>query len=75
MAEIKVYYDQSGRTLTVWFGDPSKEAVAEDIGDDTVVMKSGDGTVLGFEKLNVDFLDAEKVSLQYERSHFELSPV
>ena len=67
MAEIKVYYDQTGRTLTVWFGDPSKEVVAEDIGNDMVVMKSEDGVVLGFEKLNVQFLNPEKVSLAYER--------
>ncbi len=75
MAEIKVYYDQIGHTLTVWFGDPSKEVIAEDIGDDTVVMKSEDGTVLGFEKLNVTFKDAEKVSLEYARSPIDLASV
>jgi hypothetical protein len=67
MAEIKVYYDQTGRTLTVWFDDPSKEAIAEDVGDDMVVMKSDDGTVLGFEKLNVNFVNPDKVSLEFER--------
>jgi hypothetical protein len=75
MAEIKVYYDQVGRTLTVWFGDPSKEVIGEEIGDDTVVMKSEDGAVLGFEKLNVSFENAEKVSFEYARSPIDLANV
>ena len=75
MAEIKVYYDQTGRTLTVWFGDPSREAVAQDIGDDMVVMKSEEGDVLGFEKLNVNFLNPEKIALEFERISSDFSTV
>ena len=30
MASLKVYYDAEGKTLTVWFGDPSQEHVAEE---------------------------------------------
>jgi hypothetical protein len=25
MAEVKVYYDKLGNTLTVWFGNPNEE--------------------------------------------------
>ena len=32
MAQIKVYYDQEGNTLTVWFGNPEDEYVAEETG-------------------------------------------
>ena len=34
MASLKVYYDAEGKTLTVWFGDPSQEHVAEETGDE-----------------------------------------
>jgi hypothetical protein len=33
MAQVKVYYDQEGKTLTVWFGNPKDEYVAEETGD------------------------------------------
>jgi len=28
MAHVKVYYDETGNTLTVWFGNPQEEAVS-----------------------------------------------
>ncbi len=52
MAQIKVYYDQIGNTLTVWFGDPQDEYVSEETGDEIVLMKDKEGRVIGFEKLN-----------------------
>ncbi len=52
MAEVKVYYDQVGNTLTVWFGNPQDEYVAEETGDEIVLMKDKSGQVIGFEKLN-----------------------
>ena len=52
MAEVKVYYDSMGETLTVWFGDPRQAGVCEEAGDDVVLMKDKNGAVIGFEKLN-----------------------
>lgn len=52
MAQIKVYYDQMGNTLTVWFGNPEEEYVSEETGEEIVLMKDKDGRVIGFEKLN-----------------------
>jgi hypothetical protein len=34
MAEVKVFYDKIGNTLTVWFSDPSQEHVSEETGDE-----------------------------------------
>ena len=67
MAEIKVFYDQQGNTHTVWFGDPAAEAYAEEIGNEIVVMKSDDGAVLGFEKLNFSFAKPEELGVTCER--------
>jgi len=52
MAQVKVYYDQVGNTLTVWFGDPQGECICEETGDEVVLMKDKAGRVIGFEKLN-----------------------
>jgi uncharacterized protein YuzE len=62
MAEVKVFHDREGQTLTVWFTDPKQEFVAEETGDEVVLMKDRSGRVIGFEKLN--FLVPESDSLR-----------
>ncbi len=52
MAALKIYYDGEGRTLTVWFDDPEKEFVAEETGDEVILIKDRQGHVIGFERLN-----------------------
>lgn len=52
MAALKVYYDSEGKTLTVWFDDPEKEFVAEEVGDEVILIKDREGLVIGFERLN-----------------------
>jgi hypothetical protein len=34
MAEVKIFHDREGQTLTVWFTDPSQEFVCEETGDE-----------------------------------------
>jgi uncharacterized protein YuzE len=50
--KVRVYYDRPGNTLTVWFDDPEKESICEEIDDDMVLMKDRRGRVIGFERLN-----------------------
>ncbi len=52
MAEVNVYYDPHGRTLTVWFGCPQSEYVCEETGEEVVLMKDRQVRVIGFERLN-----------------------
>jgi hypothetical protein len=52
MEKVRVYYDRTGNSLTVWFDDPQREHICEEIEDDVVLMKSDDGRVIGFERLN-----------------------
>ena len=47
MAEVKVFYDKVGNTLTVWFSDPNLEHVSEETGDEVVLMKDSAGRVIG----------------------------
>ena len=52
MDKVRVYFDRVGNSLTVWFDDPAKKTVCEEVGDDVVVMKDRRGRVIGFERLN-----------------------
>ena len=66
MADLNVYHDVTGRTLTVWFGAPQKEYVCEDTGDEVVLMKDKDGHVIGFERLNYPDAAQEPVRVLFE---------
>ena len=66
MAQVKVYYDREGNTLTVWFGDPANEYVAEETGEEIVLMKDREGKVIGFEKLNFTSQSGDAIKVAFE---------
>jgi hypothetical protein len=53
LPQVKLFYDQVGNTLTVWFGEMLDDYVAEDAGPDAILIKDRTGRVIGFEKVNV----------------------
>jgi hypothetical protein len=66
MAEVTVFYDREGRTLTVWFSDRQEEQVCEETGDEVVLIKDSKGRVIGFEKLNFSIPDADRLRVALE---------
>ena len=58
---MRIFHDREGQTLTVWFGEPTREHVCEQITDEVVLMKDRAGRVIGVEELN--FLVPESDSL------------
>ncbi|RMH00060.1 MAG: DUF2283 domain-containing protein [Chloroflexi bacterium] len=66
MAEVKVFFDREGNTLTVWFGNPEDEYVCEETGEEIILIKNKAGEVIGFEKLNFAGADAEQVRVAFE---------
>ena len=67
MANLSVYHDPEGRTLTVWFDNPQAEYTCEETGDEIVLMKDRAGRVIGFEKLNYPGAKKEPVKFSYEQ--------
>jgi hypothetical protein len=66
MAEVKVFYDREGKTLTVWFTERSREYICEETGDELVLMKDASGRVLGFEKLNFSIRQSDSLHVDLE---------
>jgi len=66
MAEVNVYYDPKGRTLTVWFGRPRAEHICEETGEEVILIKDRRGHVIGFERLNYPGKAAQPVRLGFE---------
>ena len=66
MAQVKVYYDKEGNTLTVWFDDSQNEYICEETGDEVILMKNKSGQVIGFEKLNYSLSKTEPLNVTFE---------
>jgi hypothetical protein len=66
VAEVKIFYDREGHTLTVWFMDRSQEYVCEETGDEIVLMKDRSGRVIGFEKLNYSVPESDSLHVDLE---------
>jgi uncharacterized protein YuzE len=66
MEQVKVFYDRTGNTLTVWFGDPQDECIAEETGDEVILMKDRAGRVIGFEKLNFAAATSGQLRISFE---------
>ena len=66
MAQVKVFYDQTGNTLTVWFDNPQDEYLCEETGDEVILMKDKSGRVIGFEKLNFTAAKPGPVQVAFE---------
>lgn len=66
MEQIKVFYDRTGNTLTVWFGEPTDEYVAEETDDEVILMKDREGRVIGFERLNFAIPAPEHLRVSFE---------
>ena len=66
MAQVKVFYDQAGNTLTVWFGNPQEEYICEETGEEVILMKDKSGQVIGFEKLNFSVSQPEPLRVAFE---------
>lgn len=66
MAQVNLIFDEVGNTLTVWFGNPQDEAIAEETGDEVVLMKDISGKVIGFEKLNFSSVGPKHLQVTFE---------
>ena len=51
MAQIKVIHDPVGETLTVYWDDPEREEVCEEVDHGIILIKDAQGEVIGFERL------------------------
>ena len=68
MAKIKLFYDETGKTLSVWFDEPKKEVICEEVGDGVILSKDKKGQVIGFEKLSFELPKPKgKMSIPIER--------
>lgn len=67
MDSVKIYYDELGQTLTVWFDNPNQESIAEETDDEVILIKNKNGSVIGFERLNYIPFNTENLHVELLR--------
>jgi len=67
MDALKIYYDEQGKTLTVWFDDPNKEFLAVEVGEDFTLIKDKDSNTIGLERLNYSLEAPETLQVEFQR--------
>ena len=51
MKKIKIIHNKKMETLDIWFDDPEKEFICEEVGDGIILKKDKNGKVIGIEVL------------------------
>ncbi|MEM9816843.1 MAG: DUF2283 domain-containing protein [Cyanobacteria bacterium P01_D01_bin.6] len=64
METLKIYYDPIGKTLTVWFSEPTEEDVVEETGEEILLIKNRVGKVIGLEHLNYELAEGQQPNIQ-----------
>lgn len=49
--KVSVVHNREMETLDVWFDDPEKEEVSEEVGEGLILKKDSEGNVIGIEVL------------------------
>ena len=66
MDSLKIFYDRDNHILTIWFDDPQKEFVAEEIGEELLIMKYSGGKTIGIERMNFVLADQNSLDVQLQ---------
>ena len=64
MNTVKLYDDETGKTLTVWFDNPEKEFSVEETEEEVLLIKDREGAVIGFERLNYVPKNADSLGVE-----------
>jgi len=61
--KLILIHNKEMKTLDIWFDDPEKEYVCEEVGDGIILKKDKDGKVIGIEIL---YFTGEDVPLEFK---------
>ena len=61
--KLILIHNKEMETLDIWFDDPKKEHVCEEVGDGIILKKDRDGKVIGIEIL---YFTGEDIPLEFK---------
>ena len=66
MESLKIFYDRDNHILTIWFDDPQKEFIPEEIGEELLIMQDSEGKTIGIERMNFVLADQNPLDVQLQ---------
>ena len=61
--KLRIYYFKETDTMDIWFDEPEKEQICEEIDDIVLLKKDKDGNVIGIEIISIASLTKNPVEI------------
>ena len=68
--KLTVIHNKEMETLDIWFDDPKKEVICEEVGEGIILKKDKDNKVIGFEVL---YYSKEDVPFEFKAVSSEVA--
>jgi uncharacterized protein YuzE len=72
---LRIYYFKETDSLDIWFDEPEKEELSEEIDDVVLLKKDKDGTVIGLELISIASLRNKPVEIPVSDIAISKSPL
>ncbi|MCD6455934.1 MAG: DUF2283 domain-containing protein [Methanophagales archaeon] len=61
--KLRIFYFKETDSMDIWFDDPEKEQICEEIDDAVLLKKDKDGNVIGIEIISIASLTKKPVEI------------
>ena len=68
---LRIYYFKETDSLDIWFDEPEKEEISEEIDDVVLLKKDKEGTVIGLELISIASLRNKPIDIPVSNLSFE----
>jgi len=72
---LRIYYFKETDSLDIWFDEPEKEELSEEIDDIVLLKKDKEGTVMGLELISIASLRNKPVEIPVSDIAISKSPL
>ena len=72
---LRIYYFKETDSLDIWFDEPEKEELSEEIDDIVLLKKDKDGTVIGLELISIASLRNKPIEIPVSDIAISKSPL
>jgi uncharacterized protein YuzE len=72
---LRIYYFKETDSLDIWFDEPEKEELSEEIDDIVLLKKDKEGTVIGLELISIASLRNKPVEIPVSDIAISKSPL
>ncbi|MGB9759755.1 MAG: DUF2283 domain-containing protein [Thermoproteota archaeon] len=61
--KLRIYYFKETDSMDIWFDEPCKEYVCEEVDDFILIKRNKDGDIIGIEIINLSMLAKKPIEI------------